>query len=379
MRRPGTIRPDAVKSAQFRVGVLLAVGVVGALLWTPRTPAVQAAQIAPAATPTPSCPPGEFWDPTMMRCWPIRRDCPAGLIDVTGDGSVCEALDPIARPSGCVAWPTAPGLPPPGSVECALPLAAAGELLRLDASVGCLNVTRRPYPRAMVNLPVEYRVTGIIAPEQLWGVPFGSQGSYRLSAGNAWATEGLFLHERYGALTRDSYGQPAFDTRSLLAGDAYPFPSVNNVRAKLVLRMATGPDALAWTTAGISAPFFGGLSEWARTTYAWSSFPLPGSSQSISPLGPAMNGSNTLPAFRVTVQSHWDLYLNAEWDEYAVSGSHAYGLAGHHQVDVRVAPTYASYRAWDGRQSHMGAAEIYCNAAQGFIPVPVIEAQTVLR
>ena len=86
------------------------VAIIGLIIfgWSFRTPTVSA-QAAPTATPTPDCPPGEFWDPFMTRCRPIRQDCPAGKIDVNGDGSVCEALDTLPAPSGCVAWPTGPG------------------------------------------------------------------------------------------------------------------------------------------------------------------------------------------------------------------------------------------------------------------------------
>lgn len=378
MRDAASIEMRLAKPARFSFALILVLGLLLGMALAPR-PSTAEAQTVPTATPTPDCPPGEYWDPVMGRCWPIRRDCPAGLIDVTGDGSVCEALDPVAPPGACLAWPSAPGLPATGSVECALPLQAGGQLLRISGSVGCLNVSRRPYPRALVNLPVEYRVTGVIPPNQLSGIPFGDPGSYRLSSSDPWATEGLFLHERYGGVTSDSFGQPAFNTRALLVGDAYPYPSVNNVRARLVFKMATGAEALTWTTAGRPSPFYGGLTQWAETTYTWASYPLPGSLQHISSLGPALNGTNSLPAFKVAVQSRWDLYLNAEWDEYTVNDAHEYVWANHRQVEVRVAPAYVSYRVWDNRQQPVNAAAIYCNAANGYIPVPVIEAQTVLR
>ena len=222
-------------------------------------------------------------------------------------------------------------------------------------------------------------MTQIIPPAQLAGIPFGQPGSYRLSATNPWATEGLFLHERYGAATTDSLGRPAFDTRALLSGDSYPYPNINNVRARLVFNMATDAGALTWATAGFHDAPNGGLTDWARTTYVRSSFPLPGIAADISSLGPALNGTNTLPAFKVTLQTRWDSYLRAEWDEYTVNDAHDYVLAAHHQIEARIAPTYISSRAWDNRQSVTNAAGIYCNAAQGYIPVPVIEAQAVMR
>jgi len=379
MRYPVGGRHPSAKAVQLRLGMFLAVGTLALIVWSFSTLSVQAAQLAPTATPTPDCPSGEFWDPFMMRCVLIKRECPAGRIDVNGDGTVCEAVDPVASPSFCLAWPAGPALPTVGAVECALPLQAGGVPLRLSGSVGCLNVTRRPFPRAMVNIPVEYRVTAIIPPALLSGIAFGDPGSYRLSATDPWATEGLYLHERYGAVTTDSYGQPAFDTRALLAGDVHPYPSVNNVRARLEFKLATAADELNWSTAGFPQSFQGGLRDWAKTVYARSSFPLPGSTDYISHLGPALNGTNSLPAFKVTVQSQWDLYLYAEWDEFAVNDAHAYVLTGHRQTEVRVGHTYTSFRTWDIRQNLTGAAGIYCNAAQGYLPVPVIEGQTVLR
>ena len=260
-----------------------------------------------------------------------------------------------------------------------LAASAGGSALSVGASVGCLDIIRQPFPRAMVNLPVEYRLAQIIPPSQLRGIAFGAPGSYRLSSSNPWATEGLYLHERYGAVTADSPGRPSFDTRALLAGDSHPYPSVNHVRARLIFRMVTAPNELTWTTSTFPDVLQDGLNDWAKTIYSRSSFPLPEIAPQLSLLGPAADGTNSLPAFKVQIRSRWNLYLNAEWDTFGVSGSHQYVFTGHHQTEVQVAPAYDSYRAWDNRQSPVNAEGIYCNAAQGFIPVPVIEAQTVLQ
>lgn len=379
MSKRSLVPEQRARARRACVGLGIAAGLWLGLLVLSSGAQTASAQTGPTATPTPECPPGQFWDPFMTRCVLIRQECPAGKIDVTGDGTVCEALDSIPSPSHCIVWPAGPNLPPRGAVECALPLRVGGEPLQIGASVGCLNVTRRPFPRAMVNLPVDYRVTHIIPPAQLSGIGFGEPGSYRLSALSSWATEGLFLHERYGYSTVDNLGQAAFNTRALLAGDPYPYPSVNNVRARLLFRMATSAGEISWTTAGFSDIMHGGLTDWARTTYVRSSFPLPGSLPNISPLSPAVNRSNTLPAFKLALHTRWDLYLLAEWDEFSVNDAHEYVWSAHQQVEVPVAPAYMSYRAWDNRQSVTGASGIYCNAAQGYIPVPVVEAQTVLK
>ena len=52
---------------------------------------------------------------------------------------------------------------------------------------------------------------------------------------------------------------------------------------------------------------------------------------------------------------------------------------GHHGAEIPLGQTYASYRVWDAQQSLANTASIYCNAAAGYIPLPVIEAQTVLQ
>jgi hypothetical protein len=365
---------------RFQFALLCTASLSLTLLFAAR-PVVQAqpAVHVADATPTPICPAGEFWNPLMQRCWPIKKDCPSGLIDVNGDGNVCQPLDPIPAPTSCQVWPVEPGLPANGDVECALPWHVGGQSLQIGAAVGCLDVTRRPYPRAMVNIPVEYAVAQIIPPAQLQGIPFGAPGSYRVSVNGPWATEGLYLHERYGAGATDSYGQPAFETRALLAGDPYPYPSVNHARAHLVFRMATNTGDLSWIATGFPHILHGGLNSPVQMTFPLASFPLDGNASKISLLGPAMDGSNVLPAFKLSVQTHWSLFLDAEWDSFTVNGSHQYVFAGHHGAEIPLGQTYASYRVWDAQQSLANTASIYCNAAAGYIPLPVIEAQTVLQ
>ena len=110
-----------------RVGLALAGGLCLALMVVASMiPAAYAAPADLTPTPAPNCPPGQFWDPFMNLCRPIKHDCPAGLIDVNGNGSDCEPLDPMPAPGGCLASSYGPGLSQTGSVECALPLRPAG-------------------------------------------------------------------------------------------------------------------------------------------------------------------------------------------------------------------------------------------------------------
>ncbi len=361
------------KHARAALAVLLLMVVLSALLTG------QGATLAQTvtATPTPQCPPGEFFDPFLNRCVLIRVECPAGKIDVHGDGSVCESLDPITPASACAPWPGQGPLPASGEVLCALPWSSGGQPYQLSSSVGCLDVRRTPYPRALVNLPVELQVSRLVPPDQLAGIPFGGPGSYRLLPSEPWATTGLYLHEIYGAGASDSLGRPAFDTRRLLAGDAYPYPSINNVRARLVLRMETSPGQIQWTTAGTAQTLSGGLASPVRLAFRRASFPLPGLEAQFSPYGPSVGGLSILPAYKLSLRTQWRLYLQAEWDTYFVTDAHEYARAGRAGVELPLGDLLTSYRAWDARQSPVPS--IYCNAAAGYLPVPVIEAQIVLQ
>lgn len=338
----------------------------------------QASPLTQVRTPTPMAPvcgPNETWTPGG--CQPIRRECPAGTIDVNGNGNDdgdCQRLDPITRPMSC--WTPAGPLPVTGHVECALPFSVGGQPLRLINAVGCLDVRRQPYPRALVGLPVELALRGILPPSQLANIPFGAPGSYRVATSEPWTTEGLYLHERYGAGVADSGGRPAFDTRRLLGGDAFPYPSLNNVRAQLRFRLQ--PE-VSWSTERLPGPFATGLAEPLKLIYPRASFPLPELADLLSPFGPAVNGANTLPAFKLNVQTAWQLVLVAEWDNYVVNGNRQYVRGAHERVEVPLGGPFTSARVWDSRQSAAGVAAVHCNAAAGYVPVPVIEAQSALQ
>jgi hypothetical protein len=345
----------------------------------PHTPADAA---GPAPTPTPICPPGDFFDPVMNLCRPLKRECPAGLIDVNGNGNDdgdCEPLDTVSAPASC--WPdlAGPNLGAAGAVECALPWRVNGAALRLMNSAGCLDIRRSHYPRAIVGVPVEFRVRGILPTSQINGITFGQAGSYRVSTRLPWATEGLYLHERYGAATTDSAGRPAFNTRALLGNDPYPFPSRNNVRAHLEFRMLADDSEVRWLTERLPAPLRGGLQSPLQFIYPRSSFPLPEYGDLYSTDGPARSGANNLPALRLQVQTRWQLVLVSEWDNYTVNAAHEYIRGAHERLETPISQPYLSSRAWDSRQSAVGAEAAQCNAASGYIPVPVIEAQAVLQ
>ena len=265
----------------------IVLGILVVLLWwaglialAPRP--ANAATLPPGPTPTPVCSPGFDWTP-WGGCQPVTEPCPADTIDVNGNGSDdgdCERLDPITPIDGCALQDGVPNAD--GHVGCVLPWGQ--ELL---AAVGCLDIRRTPYPRAIVGIPVELLVQRILPPSRLAGVAFGSPGSYRLSTSEAWTTEGLYLHERYGQTSTDSFGRSAFDTRGLLAGDRYPYPSLNNVRA--YLKFALNTDAVSWMTDRWPSYLPGGLDAPFKLIYPRASFPLPNYADIFSPYGPAVN------------------------------------------------------------------------------------------
>lgn len=336
---------------------------------------------SPTPTATPTCEPGYEWT-SWGGCRPIPRPCPAGTVDINGNGNNdggndCQPLDTLARPTNCIRWPSGPYLTPEGYATCALPLSVGGQPLTVMGAVGCIDVTRTPYPRALVGLKTTFVVSGLFSSVQ--NIAVGQPGWYRLQAGSPWGTEGLYLHERYGNVSINSRGQPAFNTTALLAGDAYKYPSLNNVRAKLAFAIAPLDSSFYWTVRGLSDEATGGIASGPmEREFLFSSYPTD-RPYPISNNGPDKSGQNTLPAFQVRLRATWDLYYQVEWDNYFVDGNNAYVRGSHEQYLIPLG-RYYSYRVWDRQQSPDGVQSIYCNAAAngGYIPVPVIEAQSVV-
>ena len=329
-------------------------------------------QAGPTPTPTPTCPAGEEWNPIMNRCWPIPKPpCPPGTIDLQGNGENnggddCQPLDSlpgIAGPVGC--GPEALGAD--GAAHCDTSLG-----LRVYAGVGCIDVLRQPYPRTMVandlRLSSPRILPGVI------GVTPTNPGWYRVVSPAQ--TEGLYLHEAYGQVTTDSAGQPAFDTRSLIPGP-YRYPSINGVR--IVLRFVQNPGfGMHWwlDDQEIAAGPVGGTQIAEGAKFITSSFPIPGADLEFN--GPDRNRTNTLPAFQLRLQTRWFLAYLATWDTFGVDGNNAYVRTGRSSVVVAIRQ-YTSFRAWDSRQIVDAATRnVYCNASTGYIPLPVIEGQSVL-
>lgn len=343
------------------------------------------AQTLPTPTPTatPICPPGEEWTP-WGGCHLIVVPCPGGTIDINGNGNNdgggdCQPLDVLPKPMNCAIWPGGPYLPPEGYATCALPLFLNGQPLTLMGAAGCVDVTRKPYPRAMVNTATLFTINGIFPGVR--NLRVDQPGGYRLRPDlDPWTTEGLFIHERYGNLTIDSTGRPAFNTQALLSGDSHPYPSLNNLRANLIFFVPGLNGTFQWTVKGQSgATLLSRTSGPIDKVFAFASYPT-ARSAFIEESGPDLNGHNTLPAFQVALRSTWDVWLMVEWDNYSVNGNNAYVRSNHEGYGIRLG-AYYSYRVWDEQQSLTGVQSIYCNASAtgGYIPVPVLEAQAILK
>jgi hypothetical protein len=356
--------------ARLGLAGLIALTVAGAMVTS--RPSAALAQVG--TTPPPTCPPGQAWNPLMNRCWPIKPPpCPAGTIDIQDNGQNdggddCQPLRQM--PSVVAPVRCGPGaLGPDGGAACDTSLG-----LQVDVGVGCVDVRRSPYPRAMVANDLKLSDVGVLPSVD--GVGAGQPGWYRLTA-NPMTTEGLYLHERYGQVTHDSAGRPAFDTRSLLAGP-YRYPSINNVR--IVLRFERNSDAGSrWWLEGqmiASGPVGQELAVDGATHFDRASYPLPGADVQFN--GPDLQGNNALPAFPLRLETSWSLVYYATWDTFGVNGHNEYVHTGSGQSRIGIG-NYVSLRAWDSRQ-HMDSVirGIYCNAADGYIPLPILEGQSVL-
>jgi hypothetical protein len=359
-----------LRLARLSLAGLIAISIVGALSTSRQ--GVALAQVG--ATPTPTCPPGQAWNPPMNRCWPIKPPpCPPGTIDIQDNGQNdggddCQPLrqmPSVIAPVGC--GPDA--LATDGAAACATSLG-----LQVEVGVGCLDVLRTPYPRMMLDNDMKLLDLGILPSVD--GISSSQPGWYRLTA-FPMVTEGLYLHERYGQVTSDSAGRPAFDTRSLLSG-LYRYPSINHVR--VVLRLERNFDAGSRWLLGdqeiARGPAGQELTVAGATHFDRSSYPLPGAGIEFN--GPDRQGSNTLPAFQLRLQTNWFLVYYASWDTFGVNGNNEYVRTGSGQSRIGIRE-YLSQRAWDGRQHVDGITRnAYCNAANGYVPLPVLQGQSVL-
>lgn len=339
------------------------------------------------------CDDDHIWDDVDKVCKEKPKPCPTGTIDIQGNGrndggDDCQALDVMAPVNNYVHCTPGPleMFMPSGTVTC---YTTVGAGLSVRVSPGCSAITRTPYPRAMVHVPITFQEVGIL-PEVAETEP-GGVGWYRYNSSAPWQVSGWRLDEKYGYVVADSAGQPSFDMRSQLAADdVWRYPTINGVRIWLEFDRVqlSGLDS-KWQIAlqtGSGGDYSRGVVRGQQYTietgFRRSSHPteLGGSAADyvVPILGPDKLGGNTLPGLKVGLQTTWELYYVASWDEYAVDTNNAYVLVQHSSARVPVG-RYDSQRVWDEQQAYDDSVRpIYCNALAGFVPVPVLEGQSVL-
>jgi len=371
-------------------------------------PATHAVAAAPAQTATPCepwqepdgyggcvdrCDADHEWDDVNKECKEKPKPCPAGTIDIQGNGrndggEDCQALDVMAPVNSHVYCTPGPSemLMPSGTVTCYTTIGAG---LSVRVSPGCSAIARTPFPRAMVNVPITFQEVGIL-PAVTETEP-GGVGWYRYNSGQPWQVSGWRLDEKYAYRVADTNGEQSFDMRSQIpADDVWKYPSINGVRIWLDFERVLdyGEDS-EWqislqSSTGVtySRRVVRGQEYLVTTGFRRSSHPieLGGSSAEYVALdmAPDQYGGNTLPGLKIGLSTTWSLFYVASWDEYVVNGSNEYVWARNQSARVLVG-RYTSLRAWDQRQGYTESVRpIYCNALAGFVPVPVLEGQSVL-
>ena len=122
------------------------------------TPRVAQADPPPPGCQRQQCAYNHVWDPGSCQCKELRPPpCPAGTIDIQGNGQNdggddCQPFRYITPPTSCN--PTSPD--GNGNVNCFLPHGGLGwDWWNVQASMGCLAIDRQPFPRALVNYPMQ--------------------------------------------------------------------------------------------------------------------------------------------------------------------------------------------------------------------------------
>lgn len=338
------------------LGVLLASALTLALLVLGATNVGAEPDLTHRSTPTPSPTPrlprddevcrngGNFW--TGSACEPKKT-----LTHVPVPG--CARVEPGGRT-----------LERYGVVTCYLNwFGPGGGQMAMRAAVGCLDVYRNPFPRAMVNLPVKVVIGGNPDTGSLIKIPFQEVGGYKIDPEYAFAT--LSYKENPDRLRNQTMlGQ---------------HPSIMDARFGLRLVMDTSREPL-WTFGLPGRALRGGLTEELFYTYEFSSFEYEGAYRPR--IGPGKDLANELPSFLVQVRTEWRLHLVLSYQPYKIDeGTNRHVPDGPRVVrsDVPTNVTVTSFRAWDSRQKPDGVERYFCDASpNGFIPVPVIEAQALL-
>jgi hypothetical protein len=269
----------------------------------------------------------------------------------------------------------------------------------LAVNPACLNLQRTPYPRLMVNLGIG-RLTlapglaAALGPTHPAVAAHGDAGWY-----TRWPTVADTLPEAghwsglqvagnwYGRPLGDA-SVPTYDPRDQLGSERYP--TIRHLRARLIYQLVG--DVRVQLPGANAAQVLGpeGVSlQPSRSSHSGPvtvSGNLPG--LIVASGGPNVDGTNSLPAFRLQVISQWRLWLHTSYERWhAVAGVYQQdGPRVNHMVPVDALPWQTSARVWTTQQDITPGGFIgvpYCNASLsaeggGYLPLPVMEGQSVL-
>jgi hypothetical protein len=352
---------------------------------------------------------------TAVRATNEASACPAGQVQhqVNADGTRdCRPTTTLTNPLDC-AWSggNVEFLSNTGLVSCQLGFGAGLPVVNMVGAVGCLNVNRTPYPRTIVNLRArtQFAINGVIDPGEFSdATSFGgiNNGSYVVPV-NAppgrpaysypgYTVAGPFIPQRAGiALNHplDSVSNGVWDTRNLSVAEGF-YPSINAVQARLFLFPETTRNS------GILAEMYVRPAEtfnlqpdgdfeanFTRASHAGQNRAMYGGIIVAPTGGPGPTaGLNNQPGYMVRAESRWNVFLEISWVPYGADANNVYSPAGLRTQVYRVGvtgmarDTVRSFRVWDSQQTSLTNVEsVACNAATGYMPVPVIEAQVVGR
>lgn len=338
---------------------------------------------------------------------PEPEKCPGNQIDVDPDfyNADCRGLDtslePIANYIKCDVTRL-----PAGSFEagedwgktsCYLTIPERGGVAAppLVAFPGCLDVSRKPWPRALAGRPLTFTLNNtLLDPGGLLMHASGvrqddATGWYTiLRQGATTDVGGNFLGEAMSAAT-----SAGWDTRELWPAGVRPttYPSVAYIRARLVLRHIADETQVLLAGEDKGAEFEPGPGGYQATLFARRSSASGGAvnGNNLGASGAAGTGPNNLPAYRVLVLSTWWIHIEAEvryrsiinnapvlTDWTPVFPSDPNNLSPHQGGGL------LSYRAWDSRiKTTAGVTSNICRATDslGYQPIAVLEGQSILK
>ncbi len=277
---------------------------------------------------------------------------------------------------------------------------------RLLVNQGCVDVRRNPYPRLMVGLGTPTLTYEGLVPTSSADVNPGNwmtgyqEGWYQtglsgigligLPAGGEYAA-GNWLGQAFGGTYMGAEFPPVRVDNT--AGDFYP--SINNIAMRLVYVLEPS-SALEVSFAGMPttmAPVEWNGLEPLHFTVSRSSNPSAaiGVDSIATSGGPGIGTVANLPAYKLRVESTWTLYAQWRFERWEIRGNQyqrAVNTAGQPVSPITAGGIVSGWlsrsgsRVWDSQQrSSVGlvnAPNCNANAAEGYVPVPVMEGRSIL-